>query len=291
MLFERQRLLLTLLNSVGAPVLHAAFQNLLFLYTRECEATPSYDFVPAGSGAFSFTACADKEKLIEKGLLAEDDENWALTKAGGAVARREAVEQPRVAKFLRKYSRPRGQALILEESRLEREALARVAAAKPTRQPAGLLTIGYEGRSLESYLNELLRAGVTLLCDVRGNPFSRKYGFSKSTLSKACEAVGIRYEHLPELGGRRRIRTYERGVERETLACGSGAIAAAAVLVREGVRPPIVLTPPSGVDLTVELGSGVEGASRTPVFRLTGEARIIFEGVLAPHPVLESGRP
>ena len=29
---------------------------------------------------------------------------------------------------------------------------------------------------------------------------SRKYGFSKSTLSKACEGVGIRYEHLPELG-------------------------------------------------------------------------------------------
>jgi uncharacterized protein (DUF488 family) len=41
---------------------------------------------------------------------------------------------------------------------------------------------------------------VTLLCDVRRNPLSRKYGFSKSTLSKACEGVGIRYEHLPELG-------------------------------------------------------------------------------------------
>jgi uncharacterized protein (DUF488 family) len=35
---------------------------------------------------------------------------------------------------------------------------------------------------------------------VRRNPLSRKYGFAKSTLSKACEGVGIRYEHLPELG-------------------------------------------------------------------------------------------
>jgi len=35
---------------------------------------------------------------------------------------------------------------------------------------------------------------------VRRNPLSRKYGFSKSTLRNAGEGVGIRYEHLPELG-------------------------------------------------------------------------------------------
>jgi uncharacterized protein (DUF488 family) len=29
---------------------------------------------------------------------------------------------------------------------------------------------------------------------------SRKYGFSKRTLSNGCAGVGIRYEHLPELG-------------------------------------------------------------------------------------------
>jgi uncharacterized protein (DUF488 family) len=89
---------------------------------------------------------------------------------------------------------------ILDKLRLEPETLARIAAAKPKRQRAGIVTIGYEGRSLESYLNELLRAGVTLLCDVRRNPLSRKYGFSKGALSKACDGVAIRYEHLPELG-------------------------------------------------------------------------------------------
>ena len=62
------------------------------------------------------------------------------------------------------------------------------------------LTIGYEGRNLEGYLNRLIVAGVTMLCDVRRNPLSRKYGFSKRTLAKGCEGVGIRYEHLPELG-------------------------------------------------------------------------------------------
>ena len=41
MLFERQRLLLTLLDAVGEPVEHTDFQMLLCLYTQECEATPN----------------------------------------------------------------------------------------------------------------------------------------------------------------------------------------------------------------------------------------------------------
>lgn len=149
----------------------------------------------------------------------------------------------RVAAFCRRHARLRGNALILEQYRrdpyyavrseilaalpLEPEALARIAAARPRRQPAGLATIGYEGRSLEGYLNALLQDGVTLLCDVRRNPLSRKYGFSKNTLSRACEGVGLRYEHLPELGiaseQRQEVRTpadYEAlfaGYERQTL--------------------------------------------------------------------------
>ncbi|MDE3084114.1 MAG: DUF488 domain-containing protein [Verrucomicrobiota bacterium] len=216
MLFERQRLLLTLLNAVGESVGPTDFQKLLFLYTRKFQAVPSYDFVPYKFGGFSFTSYADKRKLIAEGLLAEDDQNWTLTEAGCAAARRHAVEPLSMAAFCQQHSRLRGNALIIEQYRrypyyatrseilgklrLEPAALAHIAAAKPKRQPAGIVTIGYEGRSLESYLNELLHGGVTLLCDVRRNPLSRKYGFSKSTLSKACEGVGIRYEHLPELG-------------------------------------------------------------------------------------------
>lgn len=63
-----------------------------------------------------------------------------------------------------------------------------------------LYTIGYEGRTQDEYLALLVDAGVTLLADVRRNPISRKKGFSKSTLGQGCAAVGIRYEHLPELG-------------------------------------------------------------------------------------------
>ena len=180
------------------------------------DVAPSYDFVPYKFGAFSFTSYADKRKLVAEGLLAEDDRVWMLTDAGRAEARRRAVEPLKAAGFFHRHSRLRGNALITEQYRrhpyyatrseildklsFEPQALARIASAKPKRQPGGIVTIGYEGRSIESYLNELLRNAATLLCDVRRNPLSRKYGFSKSTLRHACEGFGIRYEHLPELG-------------------------------------------------------------------------------------------
>jgi hypothetical protein len=139
MVFERQRLLLTLLDTVGEPVGDVDFQRLLFLFTQEGEAAPSYEFVPGKVGAFSFTCGADKPKLIEAGLVAENDQNWRLTKAGRAEARRQPVEPLRVAGFCREHSGRRGKALIVEQYRrfpsdalfaeFERESLPRQGAA------------------------------------------------------------------------------------------------------------------------------------------------------------------
>jgi uncharacterized protein (DUF488 family) len=63
-----------------------------------------------------------------------------------------------------------------------------------------LFTIGYEGISLEEYLVRLLKNDVKVLVDVRNNPLSMKYGFSKSQLKKYCASLGIDYVHIPEVG-------------------------------------------------------------------------------------------
>ena len=63
-----------------------------------------------------------------------------------------------------------------------------------------LFTIRYEGRSIENFINELIVNDVRMLVDVRKNPISRKFGFSKSKLEHIAETVGIKYVHLPELG-------------------------------------------------------------------------------------------
>jgi hypothetical protein len=216
MLFERQRLILTLLKALDGPIGHMDFQKLLFLYTKECEEKPSYEFVPYRFGGFSFTSYADKRRLIETGLLEEDEHQWQLTKEGRHEAMRRPVSLERITRFCRQHAGSRGNSLIAEIYRRypyyatrseiiekvlpDAESRKRVAEASSDQSGPALLTIGYEGKCLEGYLNQLLQAGVTLLCDVRRNPLSRKYGFSKLALSKACEGVGIRYEHVPELG-------------------------------------------------------------------------------------------
>lgn len=77
-----------------------------------------------------------------------------------------------------------------------------------------------------------------------------------------------------------RIRTYERGVEDETLACGTGCIASALIasLVAK-VESPVTLVPQSGLELTVSFRS--RGDSFTDVC-LQGDARAVYEGRMLP---------
>ena len=63
-----------------------------------------------------------------------------------------------------------------------------------------LLTIGYEGCTIDDVLAELKSAGVKLLVDVRAVPQSRKPGFSKRQLAAGLDASGIAYVHLQGLG-------------------------------------------------------------------------------------------
>ena len=63
-----------------------------------------------------------------------------------------------------------------------------------------LFTIGYEQAPAKAVLDELERAGVTLLVDVRAIASSRRPGFSKNQLAAGLDARGISYLHLRGLG-------------------------------------------------------------------------------------------
>jgi len=75
-----------------------------------------------------------------------------------------------------------------------------------------------------------------------------------------------------------RLRTFERGVEGETLACGTGAVATAAALVSRGrSTAPVALRVASGDVLTVSFG-GSDGAILRAAI-LSGPVKTSFEGV------------
>ena len=63
-----------------------------------------------------------------------------------------------------------------------------------------LFTIGYEGISINEYIDKLLAHNIRVLIDVRSNPISRKPGFSKNAFRGHLLKAGINYVHIPELG-------------------------------------------------------------------------------------------
>src|SRR4029079_5950869 len=63
-----------------------------------------------------------------------------------------------------------------------------------------IFSIGYEGTTMDEFLEALKDARVERLIDVRALPLSRRPGFSKSPLRLALEEAGIEYVHLKALG-------------------------------------------------------------------------------------------
>jgi uncharacterized protein (DUF488 family) len=63
-----------------------------------------------------------------------------------------------------------------------------------------LFTVGYQGHTIETFLDLLLAHDVAQIIDVRQLPFSRKPDFSKKRLAAHLASVGIAYTHVVALG-------------------------------------------------------------------------------------------
>lgn len=80
---------------------------------------------------------------------------------------------------------------VVAKDKLTTEEYKKVIEAKPQSNKTILFTIGYEGVSLEEYINKLIANDVKVLCDVRKNSYSMKFGFSNRYSYKL---------HVQELG-------------------------------------------------------------------------------------------
>jgi uncharacterized protein (DUF488 family) len=213
-MFYRRKVILALLQAFGGELEKIALQKLLFLFAVRQEKSV-YEFVPYQYGCYSFSARADMNAMAAKGDLLEsemliqkktrDDFISSLAPSDKEILRdlyaehsgktpQELMRQVYLSyPYYAIHSRTASVALTKGE-------LSRVEAAKPKNAQTILYTIGYEGVSLEAYLNKMIKNDVRVLVDVRNNPISMKFGFSKGQLQGFCEKVGIEYVHIPEVG-------------------------------------------------------------------------------------------
>ena len=204
-MLTRQKILLSLLKAVDRPVNRLELMKWSFLLRHESKTQGGasfYDFLPYHYGPFSFSLYQEIGKLQDQGFVKQSDDNhWEIGEVAGQSPDRELEND---ATSLAKKHAGKSVENLLDEIysmypqftvNSKRQQLAKRAVAAPA-----VYTSGYEGLSVDGFLNRLIETGVQRLVDVRRNPIARRFGFHKSTLKRLCESLDIAYFHLPELG-------------------------------------------------------------------------------------------
>lgn len=214
MLYYRRKILLALLQVFGGRLSAIQLQKYLFLFTRNQDVR-AFDFVPYRYGCFSFQANQDISTMQKYGYVDYDDNNiWLLTK-DDYIATLNMFDQCYLRQVMSEFGKMEQTELIrytyqhypyyatkshIAKSIMTKEEMDSIYKQQKKYDSSMLFTIGYEGFSLEAYINKLIINDIRLLCDVRKNAYSQKYGFSKSQLETACRGVDIKYVHVPQLG-------------------------------------------------------------------------------------------
>jgi uncharacterized protein (DUF488 family) len=207
---HRQQALLAILQQVGGEASTLQIMKWAFLLGQE---TPShggktfYQFIPYRYGPFSFTLNRETDALVRNGLVEKTGQSsWHLTSYGHGQQNNlpKSIIQD-VTSITQQYGQLSGAALIdavyakYPWFTVNSDLPGRRNIERPTADLA-IYTAGYEGKTVDEFLNLLMRSGIRRFIDVRRNPVSRRYGFHKSTLQKICSSLDIDYQHFPGLG-------------------------------------------------------------------------------------------
>jgi uncharacterized protein (DUF488 family) len=213
-MFYRRKIILALIQLLGGELEKIRIQKLLFLYSQK-KKNPEYEFIPYKFGCYSFSAKADLNTMVKNGSLLENENYFIKNNQDDFVKSLKVEDKKIITEVVQLYGNMNSNSLIkhtyinfpyyainstIADKVLDEKQLEKVISSKKEGNETILFTIGYEGVSLEKYLNKLVSNDVKLLVDVRKNSLSMKFGFSKSLLKKYCESLDIEYIHIPEVG-------------------------------------------------------------------------------------------
>jgi len=212
-MYYRRKILLALIEVFGGSLRATDCEKLLFNF---CQQTGKnhYDFFPYKYGAFSFLSYYDKRRMIELGLLKSADDFQLITKHS-YLNELTPADKTALLRFKSAMSDVRGDKLVKKTYRdfpqftcrskimgrhFTADEIKQLQFAWNTDTKPVVFSIGYEGLTIDSFLNKLIANNITLVVDVRNNPQSMKYGFSKKNFKQYIESAGMKYIHIPELG-------------------------------------------------------------------------------------------
>lgn len=213
-MFYRRKVILALLELFGGELEKIRLQKLLFLFSQK-QGKPEYEFIPYKFGCYSYSANADLTTMVAKSYLTESLTSFLKSDIAQYLHLLKPEDQLNLRTTFSQYGKMDSDALMKHTYKnfpywainsvkapliLTSSELKDVEKQKASLDKTVLYTIGYEGSSLEGYLNRLIKNGVQVLVDVRKNPLSMKFGFSKSLLKRYCESIGIQYMHFPDVG-------------------------------------------------------------------------------------------
>lgn len=213
-MYYRRKIILALLEQFNGELEKIRLQKLLFLFCQK-QVKADYDFIPYKYGCYSYSAKADLTTMVSKGFLADTNKTFQKTDKISYTKLLKSDDLVKLKGIKSLYGGMNSNALmkhtyrnfpywainsVKAESILNKQELAEIQKQRMVNDTAILFTIGYEGGSLENYLNRLIKNDVKVLVDVRNNPVSMKFGFSKNQLKRYCESLGIQYIHFPEVG-------------------------------------------------------------------------------------------
>jgi len=213
-MFYRRKIILSLLQIFGGELEKINFYKLLFIFSKR-QQKPEYDFIPYKFGCYSFSVQADLITMDKKSLLKDKDESITKLDRKNYLSTLNDSDKKLIIELHNQFVNSTADDLMrfsyvnypytainskTAERLLTYEQLMNVNAHRPESDKKILFTIGYEGISLEEYLNRMIKHDVKVLIDVRNNPISMKFGFSKNQLKNYCEKIKIEYLHIPEVG-------------------------------------------------------------------------------------------
>jgi len=193
-----EKCVLYLLDINNSEISKLRLVKLMFLISEQIHL---YDFIPYKYGPFSFQLYHDLSRLEKCHLISIKNNSVFL------VGRNQTQLDTKTKKIIRAYSRKFADfddKYLLDYIYDKYPEYAILSCYKKViefeSESSGLVTIGYEGKSIDSFLNELIINKINVVIDVRRNAYSMKFGFSDRKLRDYLDKINIEYIHMADLG-------------------------------------------------------------------------------------------